>query len=189
MKTIAIASLAGLAAVASAGSTASVSFAADRSVANLGETITWTVSIGMSGFDSGSAYVGGFVGDFLANDAGLAVAAFPQSFMAGNATAPEAGVDGNVRNINIFNSALLGSDDQTNPLVVFQFEALALDLGELSYAADGVVSIFGSDFIFETPVEFDGLASSSSDRVSIVPTPAAAALLGFGGLATARRRR
>lgn len=189
MKLVAIASIAGLAAAATAGSTATVNFSADRSVANLGETITWTVSIGFAGYGSGSAYVGGFVGNFDASDNALAVSAFPQNFMGGEGVAAVAGVDASVRSVNIFNSALLGTDDQSNPLVVFQFEALALDLGDLSYAADGVVSVFASDFIFETPDEYNGLDVSTSDVVSIVPAPAAAALLGFGGLATARRRR
>ena len=189
MKGIAIASLAGLAAVATAGQSASVFFNADASEVNVGDTINWSVEISFSGFNSGTAYVGGFVGALNANDAALAVSGDWVSNMSGNATTPATGADANVTGVNIFNSALLGQDNPANPLVVATFSTVATAEGILEYSADGIVSIFGSDFIFELPVEFQGSAISGSDRVSIVPTPAAAALLGLGGLATARRRR
>ncbi|USN98156.1 MAG: PEP-CTERM sorting domain-containing protein [Phycisphaeraceae bacterium] len=187
MKTIAILSIAGLAAAASAQGL-SVAFMADRSTANAGDTIHWTVSVSTTGYGS-TAYFGGFVGNLLSSDNSLGTSGNYTSHMAGNATTPS-GNGADVMGINIFNSALLGTDDSSNPYVCFEFDVVAgAGTGDLTYGAAGTWSEFANDGIFTLPDEYTQ-PGMTSDRVQInVPTPGAIALLGLGGLTAARRRR
>ncbi len=187
---IAIAAVAGLASAASAQG-AKISFSASASSINVGDTVTWTVSVTYTGLTA-TGYFGGFsgsdadFGNFVASDSTLGIASNMTTFMAGEAVAPTA--DGaSVANINVFNSALLGTDDQSIG-VFYTFDVTAAALGDLSYTAEGVVSLFASDFIFESPIELTTFAVNS-DTVSIVPAPGAFALLGLGGLTAMRRRR
>lgn len=188
MKTISIIALAGIAAASTAGTNINLNFSADSSAVAPGETIVWTVSASFSGVSS-SGYFGGFVGDFLANDNSLGVTGAWVSNMSGNATTPEDGIDASLRNLNVFNSALLGTDDQSNPYILGTFETMAAAEGFLSYTGDGTVSLFNDDGIFALPDEFSGTAISTSDSVSIIPAPGAMALLGLGGMVAVRRRR
>ncbi len=186
MKTIAIMSIAGLAAAASAQSL-SADFAADVSQAATGDTIHWTATVSFSGFSDPSAYFGGFVGDFLASDNTLGTADNFLSHMAGEGVPPTA--NGADVNLNIFNSALLGTDDQSNPYLIFEWDVTAgSGSGDLSYSDSGVWSMFADDGIFSLPIEMT--ANVTSDVVGInVPAPGALALLGLGGLTATRRRR
>lgn len=186
MKSIAIITVAGLAATASAQSIA-VDFSASATEINVGDTVSWTVSVSFTGYADASAYFGGFVGDFIASDNGLGTAGNIVSNMAGNATTPTAN-GASVEGINIFHSALLGTDDNSNPIAIMTFDVVADAEGILDYGAAGVWSQFGSDFIFATPDEFTN-PDMSSDRVNIVPAPGALALVGLGGLVAARRRK
>jgi len=184
MKTVVIASLAGLAAAASAQS-ANLHFSASATEINVGDTVTWTVSATFSGL-SATGYFGGFVGTFNASDSALGTAGNFASAMSGEGT-PATGNGASVETINVFNSALLGTDDQSLG-DFFTFDVTAGNEGALSYGAAGVVSLFNSDFIFEPVIEFTAFGVSS-DSVNIVPAPGAVALLGLGGLVATRRRR
>ncbi len=175
--------VAGLAAAASAQS-AQIEFSASATEINVGDTVTFTVSASFTGLTA-TGYYGGFLGSFLASDAGLGDASNLTSLMSGEGTAPVAsGAD--INNINIFNNALLGTDDQSIG-TFFTFDVTATAEGVLSYDAVGVSSLFNSDFIFDQAIEVS--ASVLSDSVNIVPAPGAAALLGLGGLVATRRRR
>ncbi len=185
MKSITIAAIAGIAAAASAQSV-SLSFAADTTSANIGDTISWTVSASFSGFADSSAYYGGYVGSFDASDAGLGTSGNFMNMMNGEGV-PATSAGASVNTINIFNAALLGTDDNSNPIDIFSFDVVAGAAGALSYGADGVNTVFPDDGIFTLGEEYQ--ASVNSDSVSIVPAPGALALLGLGGLAAARRRR
>ena len=179
-----ITAVAGLAAAASAQS-AKLTFSADASEVNVGDTINWTVSASFTGL-SGTGYFGGFVGSFLANDASLGNAGNFSNLMAGEGT-PAAGAGADVNDINVFNSALLGTDDASiGDFFTFSVETTAE--GVLEYSAAGVATLFNSDFIFDPAIELTQFAVNS-DRVAIVPAPGAAALLGLGGLVATRRRR
>ena len=186
MKTIAIMSIAGLAAAASAQSL-SVDYAADLTQASTGDTIHWTATVSFSGFADPTAYFGGFVGDFLASDNTLGTASGFVSHMDGEGVPPTA--NGADVNLNIFNSALLGTDDQTNPFLIFEWDVTAgAGSGDLSYSDSGVWSMFADSGIFTLPQEMQ--ASVTSDIVGVnVPAPGALALLGLGGLTATRRRR
>ena len=176
--------VAGLAAAASAQSV-QLNFSADASEINVGDTVNWTVSAAFTGL-SATGYFGGFVGSFLASDAGLGDAGNFSNLMAGEGVpATAAGAD--VNDINVFNSALLGTDDQSIG-DFYTFSVTATAEGILEYSAVGVATLFNSDFIFDPAIEFSQF-EVVSDRVSIVPAPGAAALLGLGGLVAARRRR
>ena len=177
-----VTAVAGLAAAASAQS-AQIEFQASASEINVGDTVTFTAVASFTGL-SGTGYYGGFVGSFLAN-ADLGTAGNLQNLMSGEGTAAVAN-GANIDNMNVFNSALLGSDDQSIG-AFFSFDVTATAEGELSYDAQGVSSLFASDFIFESAIELN--ASVISDTVRIVPAPGAAALLGLGGLVAVRRRR
>ena len=179
MKAIAITAIAGLAAAASAGNTINVNFAATASEINVGDTVNWTAVV--------SAYLGGFVGDFVASDSSLGTAGNWVSNFSGNATTPS--VNGaSVEGINSFNSALLGTDD-SGLTMAFSWSVTADAEGLLDYSSSGTWSYFGDDGIFSLPDEYDAQSANiTSDRVSIVPAPGALALLGLGGLIAGRRR-
>lgn len=180
---IAIAAVAGLAAAASAQSV-KLTFTATASEINVGDTVSWSVSATFTGFST-TAYFGGFNGDFLASDNSLGTAGNFNNLMAFQgfpATANGADV-----NVNIFNSALLGSDDQSLG-TFFTFDVTAEAEGGLSYTESGITSMFADDDIFTQPTEFLDVPTNS-DIVNIVPAPGAVALLGLGGLVAGRRRR
>jgi hypothetical protein len=187
MKTIALMTVAGLAAAASAQSI-SVNFSADKTQALAGETITWTVSVSHNYTDA-TAYFGGFVGDWNASDSSLGTAGGFTSFMGGNATTPVAN-GASVTGLNIFNSALLGTNNNANPIDIFTFEVVAgAGVGDLSYGAAGTWSMFPNSGIFTLPTTFTAPALTSDSVAINVPAPGALALVGLGGLAAARRRR
>ena len=182
---VVVTAVAGLAAAASAQS-AEFTFSADATEVMVGDTVNFTVSVSYTGL-SGTGYFGGFIGSFLASNPALGTAGNFVNFMGGEGTAPTAaGAD--VNDINVFNSALLGTDDQSLG-TFFTFSVVADAEGVLSYDAQGVTSLFNSDFIFDQAIEVN--ASVVSDSVNIVPVPApgAVALLGLGGLVATRRRR
>ncbi|USN98157.1 MAG: hypothetical protein H6810_08170 [Phycisphaeraceae bacterium] len=185
MKTIAIMSVAGLAAAATAASL-SVDFSASATTVNVGDTVHWTCTVSFTGYGAG-AYFGGFVGNFDATDAAFGTASNFVSHMAGNATTPVA-AGASVNTINIFNSALLGSDDPSNPYLVMEWDVTA-DGGaaSLSYGATGTWSQFPNDGIFSLPDTYTA-PDITSDTV-LVPAPGVLALAGLGGLTAARRRR
>jgi len=190
MKNIAILAIAGLATAATAQGV-TFTFDADGNGAG-GENIisgdgsaSWTVYASFTGYADAGAYFGGFVGSF--NGTGTGSASNATSLMSGNGTAPTTN-GANIETINMFNSALLGSNDNSNPLAVFTFDTSGT-ADSLTYDADGVASMFADDGIFALPEEFQaGDYTVISDTV-VVPAPGAMALLGLGGLAAARRRR
>lgn len=186
MKAIAITAIAGLAAAASAGNTINVNFAATASEINVGDTVNWTAVV-TADYTDASAYLGGFVGDFVASDSSLGTAGNWVSNFSGNATTPT--VNGaSVEGINSFNSALLGTDD-SGLTMAFSWSVTADAEGLLDYSSSGIWSYFGDDGIFSLPDEYDAQSANiTSDRVSIVPAPGALALLGLGGLIAGRRR-
>lgn len=175
----------GLVSSAASAQSVSVHFEADRDFASPGEIITWTAFASFTDFGP-TAYVGGFAGDVFV-DLGDAIMVSYENLMAGEATTPMLG-DRRIENINIFNAALLGTDDASNPLAMFRFETEMQNRFFLSMEAEGFVSMFETDDIFTPPVEFPEFAVTS-DIVNL-PTPGAAmvVLAGFG-IGTARRRR
>lgn len=187
---IAFAALAGLAAAAS-GQSLKMSFEADQSVINVGDTVNWTVRVDYTGLTA-TGYFGGFAGpnfpfgQFLASDSSLGQAFGMVTNMSGEAVPPIAN-GASISDINVFNSALLGTNDSSIG-VFYSFSVLATSMGDLSYDASGTATLFASNFIFEPPIEFT-VFPVNSDTVSIIPAPGAFALLGLGGLAAARRRR
>ena len=185
MKNIALLAIAGLAAGAAAQGV-TLTFSADASSVNVGDTVSWTVSASFTGFSDPTAYYGGFVGSFDASDNGLGMAGNFMNMMNGEGT-PQAANGASVTALNIFNAALLGSNDPSNPIDIFSFDVVTGAQGVLSYGQTGVHSVFPDDGIFSLAQEFVGTAVS--DSVSIVPAPGVAALLGLGGLVATRRRR
>lgn len=184
MKTVAIAAVAGLAVAATAGSSVKLTFSATASEINVGDTVSWTVEASYTGLSS-TGYFGGFNGDFVSSDSSLGTAGNFTNNMGFEGT-PAAATGADV-NLNVFNSALLGSDDQSLG-VFFTFDVTAEAEGALSYDASGVATLFNSDFIFDPAIEFTAFPVNS-DTVNIVPAPGALALLGLGGLVAGRRRR
>ena len=185
MKNIAILSIAGLAAAASAqGVTLHFDIDGDALTGSdvVADSASWTVYASFTGFDAG-AYFGGFVGSFDATGDGSA--SNLANLMAGAGT--EAAANGaGIENLNIFNAALLGTNDPANPIAIFSFDTSGT-ASELSYAATGVSSMFADSGILTLPTEFTSV-NIISDRL-VVPAPGAAAVLGLGGLVATRRRR
>lgn len=201
LSTPALIALVGLAtASASAGRSVSLHFSADASdLIGLGDTINWTVTASFTGFGDPSAYFGGFVGSFVAENSGDFAASNFTNRMAGEGTAPVAN-GGSVESVNIFNSALLGTEDFSNPMDIFSFSTTVTNQpggknpGYISFDAVGVVSMFENDGIFALPVVYDGPGTFgvTSDRVQysgVLPAPAGAAVLMMAGAVMLRRRR
>ncbi|USN98155.1 MAG: hypothetical protein H6810_08160 [Phycisphaeraceae bacterium] len=185
MKSISLLAIAGLAASAAAQGV-TLSFSANTTTANIGDTVSWTVSASFTGYTDATAYYGGHVGSWDASDAGLGTSGNFANLLGFQGVAATSN-GASVGTINIFNSALLGSDDPANPIAIFTFDVVAGAAGDLSYGASGISTVFPDDGIFTLGDEYT--ASTTSDTVHIVPAPGAFALLGLGGLAAARRRR
>jgi hypothetical protein len=165
----------------------SLNFSASVSDYSLGDTITWTVSASFSGFDDPSAYFGGFVGTFLANDPGFGTAHNFVNLLAGEGTPPTAN-GAIVDQINIFNAAILGTNDPSNPIDFFRFDVTMEAFGRFSYDATGLAFVFPDDGIFTLAHEFDSF-EVTSDELGI-PAPGVGAVLAVAGpLLAARRRR
>lgn len=185
--------LAGVTAAATAGTSATLHFdlngdpgTADTVVAAVGDTLSWSVYGSFDGYPDSTAYFGGFVGDFLANNPSAGQASNVEVLMPGNATTPTTN-GANIEGINMFASALLGNDDPANPLMVMTFDTEVMTGEGFNYSTDGTTSVFPDDDIFSLPDEFES-ASVITDSV-IIPAPGALAVLGLGGLGLARRRR
>lgn len=184
-KTSVLIAIGGLAAAASAQSV-TLFFSADSTAPSIGDTISWTVSARFSGYDDPSAYFGGFLGSFVASDNALGTAGNFQNMLVDEGT-PQTGNGASVEGINIFNAALLGSDDPSNPIDIFSFDVTWDAVGFLSYDAVGVVTMFPDDGIFTLGEEFTDF-NVVSDTVGF-PTPGAGMGIALGGLMVARRRR
>jgi hypothetical protein len=167
-------------------------FSASDTEINVGEMVTWTVSASFTGL-SPTGFFGGLWGNaaeefgrFIASDDALGTASNLENF--GGHPGATATVDGaTIRNIYVIYEVPLGNHDSSIG-VFYQFDVTASAMGQLSYTAAGVASLFASDFIFEPIINFTSWPVTS-DVVNIVPAPSVLALLALGSLAGARRRR
>lgn len=181
-----VAAVAGLAFSAS-GQSVTLTFSASETVVAIGDTVSWTVSASFDGFADPSAYFGGFVGSFASTGSMDVTLSGAQNLMSFQATTPV--INGNgIDQINIFQAALLGSDDNSNPLDIFSFQARADSVGFSEFAAAGVATVFPDDGIFTLGQEFAAF-DVVSDRVVWVPAPGVALAFACGvAVATTRRR-
>jgi hypothetical protein len=182
---IVLAAVSGLAMSASAQGV-TLLFSADATVPPVGETVRWTVSAQFSGYADPTAYFGGFVGSFVASDSGIGTASNFQNLLSGEGT-PQTANGASVDGVNIFNAALLGTDDQANPIEIFSFDVTLDAIGFLSYDAEGLVTVFPNDGVLTLGDEFTNF-TVISDRIGF-PTPGAGMGIALGGLMTTRRRR
>jgi hypothetical protein len=200
--------LAGIAAACSAASGASVTlhFELDgdplvfSEIGYTDEPVTWTVFASFTGYADNSAYFGGVVGSFFPvlgpGHGVLGSVTNLTTLMAGEGT-PAAGNGAAVEDINIFHSALLQTDDASNPIAIFSFDltvdgvtgvADPDDPVWLTYAPEGVASVFPDSGIFSLPDEFTQI-NVISDRLR-VPGPGVPGVLALGSLGfTLGRRR
>jgi len=190
MKNIAIVAVAGIA-TASGAQSVTLDFDVDGIVGNNAvvnsSSGNWTVTASFTGFPDPTAYFGGYVGEWHAAGDGIVVESSLEPLMRGIATWPYA-IDASIFNINMFNSALLQTNDSSNPLAIFTFDTTGTTTSLTYVSAVGVASVFTNSNIFGLPVEFvSSQINITSD--TLVPAPGVLALLGLGGLAAARRRR
>lgn len=187
---IASVALAGLPAVAAAQSV-TLHFDADGDPFSATEVVcgpncagSWTVFASFTGFDEPGAYFGGFVGDF--RGIGDATLFDLENLMDGEGTTPSAN-GGSIEGVNIFNAALLGTNDPRNPIPIFSF-VTRFTTQEIGYDAIGRATVYADDGVLTVPTEFFEF-NVISDRVGPFPTPGVLAVLGFGGVIGARRGR
>lgn len=183
--------LTALAGLADSASAAGVTFyfQADRSTGAVGDTVTWIVSARTSGLGP-DGYFGGFVGSFRATNADAYTVTNITPLMQGIGTTPTSN-SGSINSINMFHSALLGTDDNANPLTIMIFDVVAGARApgrSLTYTADGVASLFATDFILEPVIELEEF-DVVSDTFLILPGPGWATPLAMGTLVGLRRRR
>jgi hypothetical protein len=191
VKSIVLATVAGLAAAASAQSV-TLTFSASTTTVNVGDTVTWTVRASFTGFADPTAYYGGFApstnnGQLLASDDALGVAQNFQNLMSlfhnySNGVSNGA----SVIEISLGQSILLGPVTY-GAMDIFIFDVVTSAVGVLEYDVDGPHLVYPDDGIFTLGIFVPG--SVVSDRVNIIPAPAGLVLVGLGGLAAARRRR
>jgi hypothetical protein len=155
-----------------------------------GDTLSWTVWAVTEGL-SDTGYFGGFVGSFAASDPAFGEVTNIVSHMAGEGTAAR-GEGAHVVDLNIFNSALLGTNDPANPLRIVSFDVVLGPESEgatLSYGATGIATLFASGFMFAPPIEMT-VFRVVSDTYPFVPGPGGTVCaLAAGGLGVSRRRR
>ena len=180
--------LAGLPMVASAHGV-TLQFSADRSEVNIGDTVNWVVSASFTGFADPSAYFGGFNGSFVAALPGSAQILSTTNLLRFEGTPPS--FDGaTINDVNIFQAALLSSNDNANPIDIFAFEMRALKPVGLNwftgFDAVGVATIFPDDGIFAPAHEFIDITVFSD---GLVPSPGTAGVFVLIGLGSAGRRR
>ena len=201
---VAVAGLACSAGVVSAQPNVPLHFTLDGDPLSTGDRVydgspaTWTVFASFTGYPDPQAYFGGFVGSFSADlrfDGTLSGSVGNlTNLMAGEGTTPT--TDGTtIENINIFNNALLGTDDPSNPIAIFAFDmtvdgVTSLDPDQplgVRYTAQGFANMFANSDIFTLFDEFPQF-SIISDTL-FVPGGGAGAVLGLGVLVSAGRRR
>ena len=176
----------GLATAGASAQGVTLYFSVSDTAPSFSDTLTWTVSAQFTGYPSPTAYFGGFAGSFHATDSSLGTVGNFQNLLSGEGTTPVAdGAD--VDHVNIFNAALLGTDDPTNPIDIFTFDFNFSAVGSLSYDAAGVVTVFADDGIFTLGDEYTDF-DVVSDHVWF-PAPGSAVAMGLGGLLVGRRRR
>ena len=186
---IATVTLAGLPAAAAAQSV-TLTFTADRTEVSIGETVSWVVSASFTGFDDPSAYFGGFNGSFVAAFSGSAQILSTTNLLPFEGLPPT--FDGaTIHDVNIFQAALLGSDDSANPINIFAFEMQVLTPVGLNsitgFGVDGFATVFPDNGIFTGGEEFVDIIVRTD---GIVPAPGVACVLVGGlGVVTSRRRR
>lgn len=180
MKITALFTITILAGAASAQPT--MNFSANGTQFNIGQSVSWTVSVSfdVADFPDPTAYVGGFVGSFIASNQSLGTAAAVSNLFGGQAI--ETTVSGaDINNINIFNAAILATDDPSNPIDIMTFDVIAGATGVLNYDASGVLFIYPDDDISTSPQDFQLRPppfNVTSDSVTFVPAPGAFILLG-----------
>ena len=196
MKTAAIIAVAGLASVAAAQS-AVVNLTHDGGAEiNIGDSVTWTLSVDFTGGECVSGVNMSIVGDTaLGTSSSMTYTPTNGGNNGGSSNGSGIGFV-NWTNSLLFEAFGQGAADRSNPFVVGTFGFTATGEGILTYAiakgqaSSALVSVAPdafNDILFED-VGAAGL-SFEVQTLNIVPTPASAALLGLGGLVAVRRRR
>ena len=195
MKTAAIIAVAGLASAAAAQSaTVSLTHNDGDSTINVGETVTWTLSVAFTGGEVVSGVNMAILGD---NALGTSSAMTYTGTNGGNNGGDSNGAG--IGFVNLTNSLFIEAfqmiaADRSNPLVIGTFDFTGGAEGVLAYnvakgqSSSAFVSVAQSAFA-ETLFANPGDVQISVQSLTIVPTPASAALLGLGGLVATRRRR
>lgn len=191
MKNIAIATVAGFAAAAAAQSVASYTIEASSNPALPGSVVTFSVTgqadAGQVGNGSGingvnlSIEIAGGTLDFAS------LAGNAEQFGATNSALDAEGFD-----ISMQSNSFAGNNFSAG-LVLFSFDVVADQAGPIVVTtSQGTISTFnaatGLPGAFTPSVAYD-VVNFGSITVPVVPAPGAAAVLGLGGLAVARRRR
>jgi len=195
MKTAAIIALAGMASVATAQSAHVMLHHDGGASINVGDSVTWTLSVSYTG---GGAVSGGNM--VISGDNALgtssAFAYTPTNGGNNGGTSNGAGIGFVNWTNSLFLEAFGNPADHSNPFVAGTFSFTAGAVGTLSYAvtkgeASSAFTSVAQDAFNETLFDDVGAAGLTIDvmDLNIVPTPASAALLGLGGLVAVRRRR
>ena len=185
--------LGGLTAAAPARSL-TIRFEADATrLDNPYDTVHWTMIAEFTGFHDPTAYFGGFIGDVFDTENGDTLISSLEINMAGQGTTPVI-IPGAITSLNVFNAALLGSDDPTSPFTILEFDAVAQGLTSayMEFDAIGAASVFQNNDIFTLPTLFDpddDPFAVISDRVLLIPGPASLGALGAGLFAARRHPR
>ncbi len=151
--------LAALAALAGGACAQSVTlhFESDTPAVTTGGTAHWVVRASFTGYPDPTAYFGGFVGEFPASPSEFGESMNYVGLMGGDVSfhygPPYEGAGFSY--INVFNNALLGTDDQSNPIDIIEFDVVAtVAVGSLVYDAIGTATVHPNDFFFAPPDEF-----------------------------------
>jgi hypothetical protein len=163
-RSLALAVVAGLASLTT-GQGLTITFEADRSVVQIGETVHWSVYAQLTGYPDPTAYFGGFIGVFLADGQGVGAAMNPVCHMQEVDTPLMTGAS--VGNVNMLHWAGLDNDDPANPLLIYEHDVeITAYRGSLSYEAIGYAGVFPDDTVTTIPDEYFEFPTQS-DTVTI----------------------
>ena len=160
----------GIAASIASGQSVSLHFDADREFAFSGDVVTWTVYASFTGFDDPTAYFGGFIGSAWIEGSDAQVVSF-ENLMSGEAVPPSF-VGGSLENVNIFNNALLGTDDQANPIPIFRVGTEIRTFLATNMDADGTLFMFADNDPLGVPIPVTEF-TVTSDVINL-PSPGSA---------------
>lgn len=189
MKIAAILGVAGLAAIASAQSVTVTTTTSDNSLLP-GETATITVTASFTG----AAGFAGYWFDIVDSGTGSGSASGGAFLNNLGALAPPGTVSGGgYDSLQAANFPIALGGNASNPIAVYTYTFTAGTAGVVNLvtatnpgsAAPAAQVYLTSGSFAATPAATENVGTS----ITIVPTPASAALLGLGGLAAARRRR
>ncbi|MBZ0171982.1 MAG: hypothetical protein K8E66_06345, partial [Phycisphaerales bacterium] len=116
------------------------------------DPVEWTVSASLTGYDDPTAYFGGFGGVFFPRHFGMAHVLVFENLMA-HGDPPIIFAEA-FHDVNIFNSAVAGTDDPSNPIDIAWFLLMHELFGVQAFTAIGTAWVYPDNALVTLPDEY-----------------------------------